>query len=41
MKRLTLVAEQLKGNFALRGLVKVPVVQHFVIQRESAEPKFL
>lgn len=41
LKHLTFVTEQLKRNFTLRRLVKVPIVQHFVIERESAEPKFL
>lgn len=38
---LTLVAEELKGNFTLRWLVQVAVMQNFVIQRQPAEPELL
>lgn len=38
---LTLITEEFKRHFTLRRLIKVPIVQHFVIQWESAEPKLL
>lgn len=40
-KFLTFVTEEFKRHFTLRRLVEVPVVQHFVIQWESTEPKLL
>lgn len=36
---LTLVTKQLERHFPLRWLIQVSIVQHFVIQRKSAEPE--